>query len=150
MMQYSEGRLGRVYVIRMDEGEDLIASLQRFVEEKGIESGIIHFLGALRTGRAVTGPESPIIPPIPHFESFEGAWELFGVATVYPSGEGPKLHLHASLGKGDRTLTGCLREKARIYLIVEAVLLEVTGISGRREWDKQTELNLLTLGEKLP
>ncbi|NYT03019.1 MAG: DUF296 domain-containing protein, partial [Methanosarcinales archaeon] len=68
-MQYSEGRLGRVFVIRMDEGEDLIASLQRFVEEKGVEAGIIHFLGALRSGRAVTGPERPVIPPPPHFES---------------------------------------------------------------------------------
>ena len=97
-MQYSEGNLGRVFVLRMDHGEDLIASLQKFVPEKKIESCMALFMGALRDGRAVTGPEVPVIPPVPHYESFESAWEVFGMATVYPSGEGPKLHIHSGSG----------------------------------------------------
>ena len=82
-MQYSEGRLGRVFVIRVDHGEDLIQSIQRFVSEKKVNSGLIIFLGALREGRLVTGPEEPVVPPTPHFHDFEGGWETFGVATVY-------------------------------------------------------------------
>lgn len=148
-MQYSEGKLGRVFVLRMDDGEDLIASIQRFVLEKRIESCMALFIGALRDGKAVTGPEDPVIPPIPHFESFDSAWEVFGMATVYPSSSGPKLHVHSSFGRGREALTGCIREHASIYLIVEAVLFEFSGLNARRELDEKTGLHLLALERRL-
>ena len=148
-MQYSEGNLGRVFVLRMDHGEDLIASLQKFLREKKIESCMALFMGALVDGRAVTGPEVPVIPPVPHYESFESAWEVFGMATVYPSREGPMLHIHSGLGRGTRTIVGCIREKAEVYLIVEVVLLEFSGLKAERVWDEKTGLNLLSLENRL-
>ena len=148
-MQYSEGNLGRVFVLRMDHGEDLIASLQKLLREKKIESCMALFMGALVDGRAVTGPEVPVIPPVPHYESFESAWEVFGMATVYPSREGPMLHIHSGLGRGTRTIVGCIREKAEVYLIVEVVLLEFSGLKAERVWDEKTGLNLLSLENRL-
>lgn len=148
-MQYSEGNLGRVFVMRMDDGEDLIAALQRFIQEKSIESGMALFIGALRDGRAVTGPEVAVIPPTPHFEDFESAWEVFGMATVFPSATGPMLHIHSALGRGARAITGCIREKATVYLIVEAVLFEFSGLCARRAWDEKTGLHLLSLDRRL-
>ncbi len=71
-MQYSEGSRGRVFVIRMDDGEDFIEAIRRFVLENRVSSGLILFLGALREGRMVTGPREMVIPPIPHFENVEG------------------------------------------------------------------------------
>lgn len=148
-MQYSEGKLGRVYVLRMDHGEDLIASLQKFVREKEIASCFALFIGALRDGRAVTGPEETVVPPVPHFESFESAWEVFGMATIYPSSEGPKLHIHSSIGRGREALAGCVRERATVYLVVEAVLFEFSGLSASRELDERTGLHLLSLEKRL-
>ena len=150
-MQYSEGNLGRVFVLRMDDGEDLIASLQRFVQEKRIESGMALFIGALRDGRVVTGPEAEaaIIPPTPHFEDFESAWEVFGMATIYPSKEGPKMHIHSGMGRGREALLGCIRDKAEVYLIVEAVLFEICGLVAERAWDEKMQLYLLSLKERL-
>jgi predicted DNA-binding protein with PD1-like motif len=149
VMQYSEGTIGRVFVLRMDDGEDLIASIQRFVSEKRIESCMALFVGALRDGRAVTGPELPVIPPVQHFECFDSAWEVFGMATVYPSSSGPKLHIHSSFGRGRQALTGCIRERASVYLIVEAVLFELSGMSARRELDEKIGLHLLSLERRL-
>ncbi len=148
-MQYSEGNLGRVFILRMDHGEDLIASLQKFLLEKKIESCMALFLGALRDGQAVTGPETAVVPPVPHYEGFESAWEVFGMATVYPSSEGPKLHIHSSLGRGQRTIVGCIRERAEVYLIVEAVLFEFSGLKAERVLDKETGLDLLSLENRL-
>ena len=148
-MQYSEGSLGRVFVLRMDDGEDMLESIQKFVKEKCIESGMMFFLGAMKEGRAVTGPEKPVIPPIPHFETFDSAWEVFGMATVYPSTEGPKIHIHSSMGRGRAALVGCIRDKAQVYLIVEAVLIEFKGLGARRELDERTGLYLLSLVESL-
>ena len=70
----------------------------------------------------VTGPEEPVIPAVPHFVLFEGGWEVFGVGTIYTGeGGGPHIHYHASVGRSGHALTGCLREEAVTYLIVEAV-----------------------------
>lgn len=148
-VQYSEGNLGRVFVLRMDHGEDLIAALQKFVREKEIASCFALFIGALRDGQAVTGPEVSVVPPVPHFESFDSAWEVFGMATIYPSSEGPELHMHSALGRGREALAGCVRESATVYLVVEAVLFEFSGLSACRKLDEKTGLHLLSLEKRL-
>ena len=147
-MQYAEGQVGRVFVVRIDDGEDFLDSMRRFITDKGIQSGSVTFLGALMNGRMVTGPEEPVIPPVPHFVMFEGGWEVFGVGTIYPGEGGPHIHYHASVGRAGHALTGCLREKATTYLIVEAVIIEFTGLLGRREFDERTQMNLPVLGTK--
>ena len=148
-MQYSEGSIGRVFVLRMDHGEELIESLQKFLQEKKIESCAALFMGALRDGRAVTGPMLPIVPPTPNFEAYESAWEVFGMATIYQSVEGPKLHIHSALGRGRQSILGCIRDKAEVYLIVEAVLFEICGLAAERAWDEKMQLYLLTLKNRL-
>ncbi|MFA5269465.1 MAG: PPC domain-containing DNA-binding protein [Methanoregula sp.] len=147
-MQYTEGQIGRVFVVRIDDGEDMLLSLRQFIIDKNVQAGSIHFLGALMNGRMVTGPEEPVIPPVPHFIMFEGGWEIFGVGTIYPGDGGPHIHYHASVGRSGHALTGCLREKAITYLIVEAVIMEFTGLSARREFDKKMQINLPVLGQK--
>jgi hypothetical protein len=141
-MQYSEGQLGRVFVLRIDEGEDFLAALQEFVRKKEIKAGSVFFLGALHEGRMVTGPEEPVIPPEPHFILFEGGWEVFGMGTIFPGDEGPMVHYHASVGRAGHALTGCLRERALTYLLIEAVVIEFTGLAVRREYDEKTRLHL--------
>lgn len=146
-MQYTEGQIGRVFVVRIDDGEDMLLALRQFILDRDIKAGSIHFLGALMNGRMVTGPEEPVIPPVPHFVMFEGGWEIFGVGTIYPGEGGPHIHYHASVGRSGHALTGCLREKAVTYLIVEAVIMEFTGLSARREFDQKMQLHLPVFGQ---
>jgi len=146
-MQYSEGQLGRVFVVRIDNGEDFLVAMQKFIGEKEIQSGTILFLGALKDGRMVTGPEELTIPPVPHFVMFEGGWETFGIGTIYPGDSGPMIHYHASVGRAGHALTGCLREIATTYLVIEAVVLEFTGLRVRRELDETTQLHLPVHGK---
>jgi uncharacterized protein len=148
-MQYTEGQLGRVFVVRIDDGEDMIASLRQFIDDKAIRAGSVIFLGALMEGKMVTGPEEPVIPPVPHFVYFEGGWEVFGVGTIYPGDGGPHIHYHASVGRAGHALTGCLREKATTYLIVEAVIYEITGLSARREFNEKMQIHLPVLGNRV-
>lgn len=137
--------MGRVFVLRIDHGEDMIESLQMFLKQKNIESCAALFLGALRDGRAVTGPKLPVVPPTPNFEAYDSAWEVFGMATIYPSVEGPKLHIHSAMGRGRQSIMGCIRDKASVYLIVEAVLFEICGLGAERVWDEKMQLYLLSL-----
>jgi len=147
-MQYTEGQLGRVFVVRIDNGEDLLTSVSKFISDKSVSAGTILFLGALMNGRMVTGPEEPVIPPVPHFVMFEGGWEVFGIGTIYPGEGAPNIHYHASVGRSGHALTGCLRETAVAYLVVEVVILEFTGLSARREFDEKTQVHLPVLGKE--
>ena len=141
-MQYSEGRLGRVFVLRIDDGEDFLAVTRDFIKDRAVRSGTLIFLGALRQGRMVTGPEELAIPPEPHYVMFEGGWEMVGIGTIYPGEDGPAIHYHASVGRAGHALTGCLREKAVTYIIAEVIVLEFTGLEIRRRPDKKTGLVL--------
>ena len=71
------------------------------------------------------------------------------MATFYPSADGPRLHIHSGLGRGREALIGCIREKAKVYLIVEMVLFEICGLEAERVWDEDMQLFLLTLSERL-
>lgn len=141
-MQYSQGHIGRVFTIRFDDGEDLLTELRRFVRAVDVQTGTIQLLGALREGQLVTGPKEPVIPPVPHHENIYGGWELLGFGTVYPGTEGSSIHLHTAAGKGMTSLTGCLRNRAEVYLVVEAILTEFIGIQAVRLPDEKTGVSL--------
>ncbi len=141
-MQYSEGRIGRIFYVRIDDGEDILSTIRDFVQEKNIGSGVIHLLGALSGGMMVTGPEKEVLPPEPHFERFSGGWELFGYATITPGTHSSHIHLHGSAGRGKQAMTGCIRENAKVYIIVEAVIMEITGLDMTRQFDQHTGLTL--------
>ena len=141
-MQYSEGRLGRVFVLRIDDGEDFLEATRGFVRSKGITTGTILYLGALRQAKMVTGPEEAVFPPDPHHVMFEGGWEMVGIGTICMEGEKPSVHFHASVGRAGHALTGCLRDRATTYIVAEAVILEFAGISIERLFDEKTQVNL--------
>jgi len=144
-MQYTAGKPGRVFIVRVDHGEDLIATLVQFLADHQVNSGYIRFIGALQSGQIVTGPEALCLPPDPHFESFSGGWEVVGMATITPDSNRPHLHIHASIGRGERVLTGCLRGEIITYIVVEAVITELIGVDVQREQDPVTGLCLPVL-----
>jgi predicted DNA-binding protein with PD1-like motif len=134
--------MGRIFVARVDHGEDFLAGMRDILVKEGISHAIIFFLGALKEGSMVTGPEEPVIPPSPHWVHFGSGWEVVGVATAYPGGDGPAIHFHGSIGRGDQARTGCLREKAETYLVMEAVVFELGDLPARRARDEMTGLLL--------
>ena len=134
--------LGRIFVLRIDDGEDFLAATKEFIQNKSVQTGTILFLGALRQGRMVTGPEELVIPPEPHYVMFEGGWEMVGIGTIYPGDDGPAIHYHASVGRAGHALTGCLREKAVTYIVAEVIILEFTGLDIRRRADEKTGVSL--------
>ncbi|MGQ9558491.1 MAG: PPC domain-containing DNA-binding protein [Desulfurispora sp.] len=58
----------------------------------------------------------------------------------------PVIHLHASWGRGDRVVTGCIREEATVYLMVEVFVWEITGLAAGRHFDQRLGLKALSFG----
>ncbi len=145
-MRFSEGTVGRVFVIRLEDGDALPASVEEVAKERGVARGMCVLVGGIAGGgRIVVGPEdgdhSPVVPVL---AALAGVHEIAGVGLVFPDEEGvPRLHMHAALGRGSETLTGCIRPGIEAWTVVEAVLLEICGTGAYRRKDKVTGFELL-------
>ncbi len=142
-MKYREAALGRVFCAAFDHGDDLNAGLLRLAAECGLEAGFVFLLGALGKGRMVLGPKESVLPPVPMWRPFEEGREIMGVGSIFKEGDGYALHLHGATGRGETTLTGCLRQDCEVFLTVEAVILEVLGSGAARVKDAASGLSLL-------
>jgi uncharacterized protein len=141
-MQYASGTQGRLFYIRFDHGEDLLSDLQIFIREHQIRSGMIHLIGALSQGNLVAGPKKTVLPPDPDWHSFDEARELVGIAMIREGSDGPVLHYHCSTGRGDSTLTGCIRSGTKVYIVIEAVITEFAGFTVFTEKNENIGLDL--------
>ena len=54
-----------------------------------------------------------------------------------------KLHMHASFGRGEKAITGCVRRGVDIWLIGEVIVLELTKTTAKRVIDETTGFELL-------
>ena len=74
----------------------------------------------------------------------KGVHEGYGVGTIFTDEEGmPKLHMHASFGRNDNTVSGCVRVGCNIWQIGEVVIFELAGDSAKRLKNKATGFELL-------
>jgi uncharacterized protein len=146
-MKYSEGKINRVFVLRLEDGDVVPACIEQFAAEKGIKVGQVILIGGIGEGQVVVGPRvSAQMPPDPVLLPIEGAHEVVGVGIIAPNKEGKaKLHIHAAMGRAGRTLTGCLRYGAKTWLVGEAIIYEITGAAAKRLPDKASGFDLMEM-----
>ena len=148
-MQYSEGSVGRVFAIRLEHGEPMPETLERFAADRDVASGLAIMLGGADEGsQFVVGPEdTDTLPAVPMVNVLSGVHEVAAVGTLFPDEEGrPVLHMHAAFGRGDNTKTGCIRAGIVTWHVLEVVLVEVTGLDASRQPDAATGFHLLQCG----
>jgi predicted DNA-binding protein with PD1-like motif len=146
-MEYVKGRIGRVFTVRIDHGEDLILELIKLAELEHIESAVFILLGALKEGKLVTGPKENIRPPELIWSGFDDAHEILGVGNIFLEDRKPKIHMHVGAGRGDSVKLGCLRDESEVFMVVEAFVLELEGISARRITDKKQGFAPVSFGK---
>ena len=65
-MKACEGRIGRVFLIRLEDGDVVPECIERFAEEKSIKVGHVIMVGGVGSGEVVVGPrDSETMPPDP-------------------------------------------------------------------------------------
>jgi len=144
-MKYTSGKVGRVFLMKFEDDDVLIDEIARLARAEGIKAGTMVFIGALKKGKLVTGPKKPVIPPEPNWVDFKDAWEVMGIGTIFTNRSGPQIHVHTSMGKKLKTLTGCVRKDSKVFLVIEAVVYELTGVKASKDIDPKTGLNLLKI-----
>ena len=148
-MKATEGRMGRVFILRLEDGDVVPESIEEFADEKGIVTGQVVLFGGIGGGQVVVGPrQSGVRPPEPMLLPLDGAHEVAGVGVIAPSADGkPVLHIHAALGRSGKTTTGCLRPGVKTWLVAEAVIYEILGADAVRLSDEESGMALLRVGE---
>lgn len=142
-MEYQVGKPGRVIVLKLSEGESLYQSVEEVAKRENIKSASVLITGGIRKASVVLGPkeEKPVITV--DMQPFEGPGETLGVGTLFCDDTGPKLHIHAGLGKKGETMIGCPRGGAEVFLILEIVIIEIEGINACRVYDPTSGMKLL-------
>lgn len=146
MMQFTEAKLGRAFILRLHDGDRLPEVIETFASDKKVPTAICFFLGgAKENSRVVVGPKDCYtLPPEPMLTLLEGIHEACGVGTIFTDETGkPKLHMHTSFGRSETTITGCVRMGVEVWQIGEVVILELTGANAFRAKDTQTGFDFL-------
>lgn len=145
-MKYSEAKQGRVFVIRLENGDILHKELERFAREQNIRAAAVMILGGADTGSMLfVGPEDGQSADIaPMTRVLSNVYEACGVGTIFPDSEGnPALHCHISCGRGETTIAGCARAGFQVWRVMEVMLFELIETTGVRQVDPETGYQLL-------
>lgn len=145
-MEFTEAKPGRIFVLRLHDGDRLPDILETFAAKHNIKSALCLFLGgAKENSRVVVGPQDGnSVPPVPMMTLLKGVHEACGIGTIFMDEEGKQeLHMHASFGRNEEAITGCVRMGVNVWHIGEVVMLELCETAAHRALDKQTGFELL-------
>lgn len=142
-MEYQTGTPGRIIVARFTDGDDILQGLADIVRQENIRAAAFNVVGGMKKGRFVVGPATEEMPPRPVWRELDESHEAVGFGTIFWEGDTPKVHFHGAYGKHDRVKAGCLREGSECFLVLEAVITEIVGISAVRELDPASAMVLM-------
>ncbi|XP_034555510.1 bifunctional protein GlmU-like [Notolabrus celidotus] len=124
----------QVHAVRFGPGQELLGSLQAFVEEAGLKAPfIITCVGSvtkatLRLAKATATNPNEILHLSGHYEIVS----LVGTLN-------PDAHLHVCLADGEgQTVGGHVMGGLEIFTTAEVVIGEATQLQFRREMDERT------------
>lgn len=145
-MKSSEGRLGRVFVLRLEDGDAIPECIEEFARDHDVKEAFCIALGGIGSGTVIAGPENADASPIsPLLEVIENVHEIAAIATIFPSEDGTaRLHMHGALGRGGSARTGCFRTGVQVWKTFEVVLLEISGTGMRRKFDQSSGFEVLS------
>lgn len=145
-MLVSEGRMGRVFVIRLEDGERLPDVLEAFAAERKLAAGVCVLLGGAGDGNIVSGPvDGEARKIIPIIQALGEVHELAAVGTIFPDASGaPRLHMHGAFGRGNTAKVGCLRRGVDVWRLAECVVIEILDADMVRKVDPAFGFEVLT------
>lgn len=145
-MRYSQAKPGRIFTIRLEDGDILHECIEGLAREEGIRAAALIALGGADDGsRLVVGPEQDRATPIVPMERIlEHAHEVAGVGTLFPNEQGdPILHMHLAMGRGDHGLVACTRRGVKVWHVMEVVLWELAESTAKRRLEAASGFELM-------
>jgi predicted DNA-binding protein with PD1-like motif len=145
-MKFTEARMGRIFVLRLEDGELVQKTIEQFAVDQHIGAASVLIIGGADDGSAlVAGPGKdrglPVEPMKIHLENVH---EISGVGTIFKDEEGvPLLHLHMACGRAASTVTGCVRDGMKVWHVMEVIITELADCTAQRAIEEPLGLKLL-------
>jgi predicted DNA-binding protein with PD1-like motif len=145
-MRYSQAKQGRIFIIRLEDGDIVHEEIEKFSREKSIKAATLIILGGADKGsKLIVGPEhgrrEPIIP-MEHI--LDNVHEIAGTGTIFPDEKGkPILHMHMACGRKTSSVTGCVRKGVKVWHVMEVILFELVDTTAVRAFEPTTGFELL-------
>jgi len=141
---FPSGRITEVIALRLDQGEDVLASIEAAAKKHDIHTGVVlSGIGTLDRARlhhiTRTG-----YPSVDEFVEHEGPIELLSVqgliADYVP-------HLHTCISIKEQTYMGHLEPGCRVLYLAEIAIGRLEGVRLRRVTNPKTGINQLRSAE---
>jgi uncharacterized protein len=134
------------WAIRLEDGDDILLSLRKFVESKGIKAGLLEGIGSLKKVRL----------GYYDFETRKYSWQTFeedmeilnltGNVSIKDATYLP--HVHVSLGRKDFSVLGGHLDEGSEANMVEVFVRKLPGELVKAH-DEKIGLNVLQLSHKI-
>jgi predicted DNA-binding protein with PD1-like motif len=129
-MEFGSFDLSKIHVLRVDPGEDILASVEQFVAEANLKQAIV--LGGYGTMAAyhlhwVTHNR---IPTDNLFRKGEGGIEILAMSGLVTEGQ---THIHITLSNPDGAFGGHLEPGCIAYVVCEIFFAELEGVTLTRQ-----------------
>lgn len=142
-MDYRKGTIERVFAVRVDHGEDVLAKLSGLAVKENIRSAFFIMLGAMGSADFVTGPKDNVVPPTVVWSKFNDAREIIGAGNIFWEKGSPKIHIHGVAGNSKGINMGCIRKAAQAFMVVEVFIVEM-DIAAERVFDEKIGFSPMT------
>jgi predicted DNA-binding protein with PD1-like motif len=125
-MEFASMNWGRIHILRVDPGEDVLESIQRFLKQANVQQAVV--LGGYGTLAAyhLHWVMHNRIPTQNHFERGEGGFELLSMSGLVVGGEP---HIHVTLSTPDGAFGGHLEPGCIAYVLCQVFFAEVEGVA---------------------
>ncbi|HSJ54147.1 MAG TPA: PPC domain-containing DNA-binding protein [Anaerolineae bacterium] len=125
-MEFAAADLGKLHILRVDPGEDVLEAIQEFLEQAGVRQAVVlggyGTLGAYRL-HWVTHNH---LPSEILLGSDTGGFEILAMNGLVVEG---KAHVHVTLATAGGAFGGHLEPGCIAYVLCELYLAEVEGIT---------------------
>lgn len=147
-MKFTECKKGRVFVLRLEDGDILHEVVEKLAKEQNIRAATVTAVGGVDKGsKLVVGPEDGRAKKMnPMVHVLDNVYEATGTGTIFcDETDNPVLHMHLACGRKENTITGCVRTGVKVWYILEVVIYEIADCNALRRKDPNTGFNLLTI-----
>jgi predicted DNA-binding protein with PD1-like motif len=140
-MEFGTWTIGKVHILRVDPGEDILEMVERFLQETGLRQAVV--LGGYGTMAAchLHWVMHNKIPSENLFRTVEGGIEILAMNGLVVDG---KPHIHVALAMPDGGFGGHLEPGCIAYVLCEIFFAEIEGAALQR---KRVPVSIEGMGE---
>lgn len=143
MEYFSKPSIGRTFVLRLDQGDYVLESINQLIEKENIKNGVVVSAIGTLDKCVLHMVMTTGYPAVEHFERWDDKpLELSSIDGIIAD---KRPHLHTVVSDHEKAYAGHLEEGCRVLYLAEIVILELNSIELTRIYN---EKNILKLIEK--